>query len=342
MKRDTFSIMVVFLAAAILRPAFANADKTATSEPSEPVAGLSEAQKAQLAGSSRNAQNLTPEERRQIISDILEPFGPVRGALLPDASWDSFSGEPGEPNIEEQLSAEHEQRMAELKEILALANKEKAAQTAARLEALIGKRQKAFQEKIETIREKRHELALLQMRFNRKPMGKKAPDFTLKSFDGKETSLASLKGKIVVLEWMNFECPFSKYHYETKTTMADMAKKYKNKGVVWLAVNSTNHTKAAANTAFAKKHKLGFPILNDIPGKVGKAYGAKTTPHIFVIDKTGSIAYDGAIDNAPLGKVAKNEKYVNYVSGALDALLGGKPITTKQTKPYGCSVKYAK
>lgn len=87
---------------------------------------------------------------------------------------------------------------------------------------------------------------------------------------------------------------------------------------------------------------MPYPILNDIPGKVGKAYGAKTTPHVFVIDQTGSIAYDGAIDNAPLGKVAKGEKYVNYISQALDALIGGKSVTTKQTKSYGCSVKYAK
>ena len=174
-----------------------------------------------------------------------------------------------------------------------------------------------------------------------RPSGKKAPDFTLKSFDGKEISLAKLKGQIVVIEWMNFECPFSKHHYETKTTMVDLAKKYKDKGVTWLAVNSTSHTKAKANSEFAKKHKLPYPVLNDIPGKVGKAYGAKTTPHIFVIDKAGSIAYDGAIDNAPMGKVAKGEEYFNYVSAALDALLGGKRVTTVQTKPYGCSVKYS-
>lgn len=262
------------------------------------------------------------------------------GAFNPFSSWDYLDLKAAHSAMELKLTVEHEELISELNAIRELAMTEKAQKTATRIDALIGMRQAAYQSKMQDIKLSSGRVRLVPP--DPEPSGKKAPDFALKSFDGKETSLGALKGKIVVLEWINFECPFSKYHYETKTTMADMAKKYKAKGVTWLAINSTNHTKAAANTAFAKKHKLPYPILNDIPGEVGKAYGARTTPHIFVIDKTGSIAYDGAIDNAPLGKIAKNEKYVNYVSQALDALLAGKPITTKQTKSYGCSVKYAK
>ncbi len=170
--------------------------------------------------------------------------------------------------------------------------------------------------------------------------GKRAPSFELKSFDGKTIKLTDYRGKIVVLEWFNFECPFSKYHYETKNTMAQLAEKYKSKNVVWFAVNSTNHTTPEANTKFSQKNKLAFPILDDRSGKVGRAYGAKTTPHIFVINPRGRIVYDGAIDDSPLGK--KKEGVTNYVDNVLAELTTGKPVSTKNTKPYGCTVKYAK
>jgi len=170
--------------------------------------------------------------------------------------------------------------------------------------------------------------------------GRRAPSFKLNSFDGKTVNLSDHRGKIVVLEWFNFECPFSKYHYETKNTMAQLAEKYKNKNVVWFAVNSTNHTKPEANIKFSQKNKLAFPILDDRSGKVGQAYGAKTTPHIFIINPRGRIVYDGAIDDSPLGK--KKEGVVNYVDNVLAELTTGKPVSTKNTKPYGCTVKYAK
>ena len=167
---------------------------------------------------------------------------------------------------------------------------------------------------------------------------RKAPDFTLKSFDGETLSLSDLKGKIVVLEWFNFECPYVVYHYDEKNTMVDLANKYKYKNVVWLAINSTSHTTPEANKGFAEKHKLPYPILDDRDGKVGKAYGAMTTPHMFVIDARGSIAYQGAIDNSPRGK--KKTGVVNYVEKALDELLAGKEVTDTDNMPYGCSVKY--
>jgi hypothetical protein len=146
----------------------------------------------------------------------------------------------------------------------------------------------------------------------------------------------------VVLEWLNFECPFVKHHYEKASTMVDLAKRYKDKGVVWFAINSTNHTKPAANQAFAAKHELPYPLLDDRSGKVGRAYGAKTTPHMFVISPTGGIAYDGAIDNSPLGKTPAGQEPVNYVDKVLADLVAGKDASVEKTKPYGCSVKYAK
>ncbi len=169
-------------------------------------------------------------------------------------------------------------------------------------------------------------------------IGDKAPQFTLTNFDGKVVNLSDYKGKIVVLEWFNYECPFVKYHYE-KATMADLAAKYKDKNVVWLAINSTKHLKTEENKAWAEKYKLGYPILDDRTGTVGRAYGALTTPHMYIIDKEGKIVYSGAIDDSPMGR--KKEGAVNYVDKALSELLAGKSVTTPQTEPYGCSVKYA-
>ena len=169
-----------------------------------------------------------------------------------------------------------------------------------------------------------------------------APDFALKNYDGREYKLADLKGKIVVLEWFNYECPFVKYHYEKAATMKDLAAKYKGKNVVWLAINSTGHQTTEKNKEFAQKHAIQYPILDDSPGTVGKAYGATNTPQIFIIDAGGSIVYNGAIDNAPIGRIPENEEYVNYADKALDELTAGKTVTTAETKPYGCTVKYGK
>jgi peroxiredoxin len=170
--------------------------------------------------------------------------------------------------------------------------------------------------------------------------GNKAPAFTLKSFEGKEVSLSDYKGKIVVLEWFNDECPYVKYHYETVTTMVGLANKYKAKNVVWLAINSTNHTTGKQNKEFVTKYNLPYAILDDRPGTVGRAYGATNTPHMFVIDKKGNIAYEGAIDNSPRGKTKEGEKPANHVDNALAELISGKKVSTPKTDPYGCTVKY--
>jgi len=170
-------------------------------------------------------------------------------------------------------------------------------------------------------------------------VGNKAPEFTLTNYDGKTISLSDYKDKIVVLEWFNYECPFVKYHYEKANTMVELSNKYKDKNVVWLAVNSTKHLTTAKNKDFAEKHKLSYPILDDRSGKVGRAYDSKTTPHMFIIDAKGSIVYDGAIDDSPLGR--KKEGIINYVDKALAELTAGKEVSAPNTKPYGCSVKYA-
>jgi peroxiredoxin len=175
-------------------------------------------------------------------------------------------------------------------------------------------------------------------------VGAAAPVFTLTGVDGKTYNLADYKGKIVVLEWTNAGCPFVIGHYRSGN-MQSLQKKYTEKGVVWLAVNSTN----ANNPEFkspdqAKKIESEWKPaytaqLYDSDGKIGKLYNAKTTPHIFVIDKNGNLAYQGAIDDDRSTNGGKNAK-VNYLSQAADALLAGKQPETTSTNPYGCSVKY--
>ena len=170
----------------------------------------------------------------------------------------------------------------------------------------------------------------------------KAPDFTLANYDGKTVKLSDYAGKIVVLEWFNYECPFARYNYEKTTAVNDLVNRFKDKGVVFLAINSTGHQESTKNKEFAEQFKVSHPILNDSSGKVGKAYGAKTTPHTFIIDAKGNIAYSGAFDNAPLGKIPEGAQYVNYIDKALGELTAGKAVSVAETKPYGCSVKYGK
>ena len=166
--------------------------------------------------------------------------------------------------------------------------------------------------------------------------GAAAPEFTLKDQAGHEVKLSDTAGKIRVLEWVNPDCPFVKRHYEAGT-MNRLAKAYAGKGVVWMAINSTNYMDAAASAAFLEANSLSYPILIDSSGEVGHAYGARTTPHIFIIDGDGRVAYQGAIDDDPRGTKDKAE---NYVETVLNELLAGKAVSITETKPYGCSVKY--
>jgi peroxiredoxin len=175
-------------------------------------------------------------------------------------------------------------------------------------------------------------------------VGEKAPDFTLTDFQGNEHTLSDYTedGKIVVLEWFNPMCPYVVLHYDKQTTMNDLKQKYEGKDVVWLAVNSAyaEHPTHKATMKTAKEWGVNHPILNDETGKVGRMYGAKTTPHMYIIHKDGTLVYDGAIDNDRRNNLSGNEK-VNYVDDALAAITSGKKVSVSSTKPYGCSVKYA-
>jgi peroxiredoxin len=174
-------------------------------------------------------------------------------------------------------------------------------------------------------------------------VGDPAPAFSLKGVDGKTYSLADFKGKTVVLEWVNPNCPVSNRH-ATEKTMTELVKKHGGGEVVWLGINSTNSEhrdflKPADHLAWNKKQGINYTILYDETGKTGKAYDAKTTPHMFIVDKEGKIAYNGAIDDDPQGR---NEmmKRMNFVNAGLTAEKAGKNPDPASTKPYGCSVKY--
>lgn len=172
-------------------------------------------------------------------------------------------------------------------------------------------------------------------------VGDTAPQFTLADSAGNEVSLADFKGKVVVLEWVNPDCPFVKRHYK-EGSMKNLSTAYdESMGVVWLTINSTNYMDSSANAAFVQKEGITWPVLVDQDGTVGHAYGAATTPHMFIIGKDGTVVYDGAIDDDPRGNMEAGAR-TNYVSDALNDLAAGKAVSTPETKPYGCSVKYAK
>ena len=170
-------------------------------------------------------------------------------------------------------------------------------------------------------------------------VGDTAPAFTLADSAGNEVSLSDFEGKVVVLEWLNPDCPFVQRHYKAGT-MKTLATTYSGQGVVWLTINSTNYMDAAANAKFKADNGLPYSILVDQSGEVGHLYGAATTPHMYIIDDKGTVVYIGAIDDDPRGN--KEEPAVNYVAAALDELNAGTAVTTAETKPYGCSVKYKK
>ncbi len=172
--------------------------------------------------------------------------------------------------------------------------------------------------------------------------GQAAPAFTVKNVKGEEVSLADQKGKVVVLEWLNHDCPYVKKHYASGN-MPKLQEAYTAKGVVWISINSGAGVSASDLAArSAKEGSKASQVTVDPDGKVGKAYAAKTTPHMIVIGKDGKVAYNGAIDSINSTDAADVEKADNHVAAALDALLAGKTVEVAKTKPYGCGVKYAK
>lgn len=175
------------------------------------------------------------------------------------------------------------------------------------------------------------------------PPANPAPDFTLSDLDGNQMTLSGLRGKIVVLEWFNPGCPFVRYAHG-EGPLRDLAARHIANGVTWLAINSSAPGKQGHGVELNRKAqgdwKMGHPILIDEKGTVGRAYNARTTPLMVVIDARGSIAYRGALDNAPLGKVP-SEGHQNFVDLALAAVAAGRPVDVAETKSYGCSVKYS-
>lgn len=171
-------------------------------------------------------------------------------------------------------------------------------------------------------------------------IGKPAPDFALKGVDGKEYKLADFLGKVVVLEWTNHECPVVGRYYSSKT-MTATHEAFEGEPVVWLAIDSSNFCadKVDSIKKWAADKGVTYPILLDAPGEVGNMYGAKTTPHMFVIDQKGVLAYMGSLDD---DKKGDKEDPRNYVEEAVAVLLDGSTVAMTETKPFGSSVKYKK
>lgn len=175
--------------------------------------------------------------------------------------------------------------------------------------------------------------------------GALAPDFSLPDAKGKQVKLSDYKGKLVVLEWFNMGCPFVQKHYDSGN-MQGLQKTYTEKGVVWLSICSSAKGKQGygegAEHLKAMADKGGKPsdILIDADGKVGRMFGAKTTPHMFIVDKAGKLAYAGAIDDKRSTDAEDVKTSKNYVKAALDDLLKGKTPEVASTQAYGCSVKY--
>jgi peroxiredoxin len=178
-------------------------------------------------------------------------------------------------------------------------------------------------------------------------VGTSAPEFSLSDAKGKTHALTEYKGKYVVLEWFNPECPFVKKHYGSGN-MQKLQQEFTDKGVVWLTIDSSapglegNLTPEQASGTIKSWKTHQTALLLDPDGTVGRAYGAKNTPHMFVISPEGKVVYEGAIDNKATPNPADISSSTNYVKVALDESLSGKPVSNPNTKPYGCSVKYGK
>ena len=177
-------------------------------------------------------------------------------------------------------------------------------------------------------------------------IGEPAPDFTLEAADGETHSLSDFEGKYVVLEWLNFECPFVGKHYGSGNMQA-LQEKYTDEGVVWLSIVSSAPGKQGyyppKEMIEQKKRHNGnmTAILMDPDGEIGKTYGATVTPHMYVINPDGELVYRGGIDDKPTTDEADIEGATNYVDRTLAAVMNGEEVSPKQAKPYGCTIKYA-
>jgi len=176
-------------------------------------------------------------------------------------------------------------------------------------------------------------------------VGREAPHFSLESTFGNTHSLSDYRGKFVVLEWINHDCPFVQKHYRSGN-MQQLQQTYVRKGVVWISINSSapgkqgNYPAEVMKTLTKKIGASPTTVLLDPTGQTGRSYGAKTTPHMFIIDPKGIVIYNGAIDDKPSTNPDDVASSQNYISSALDEALSGKRISKPATQPYGCSVKY--
>ena len=177
-------------------------------------------------------------------------------------------------------------------------------------------------------------------------LAKPAPAFSARDIDGRTRTLAEFKGKVVVLEWVNAGCPYVKKHYSGN--MQGLQASATRDGVVWLTVCSSAAGQqgywadgAAAKRWIKANNWTGAARRLDADGAVGRAYGAKTTPHMYVVDKAGTLAYQGGIDDVPTSKVEDIKRAKNLVAAALADVHAGRPVATPFSQPYGCSVKYA-
>jgi peroxiredoxin len=176
-------------------------------------------------------------------------------------------------------------------------------------------------------------------------VGQAAPDFTLKDAAGKTVKLSDYRGKHVVLEWTNPGCPYVQKHYNSGNMPATQ-KEAVDKGVVWLSINSTeksayDYMEPAKLVAWQKERKaVPSAVLMDEEGSAGMAYGARTTPHMYIVNPQGQLIYAGGIDSIPSSNADDIKKAVNYVRQGLNEALAGRPITASVTRPYGCSIKY--
>lgn len=177
-------------------------------------------------------------------------------------------------------------------------------------------------------------------------VGKAAPDFTLTDINGNKHSLSDFKGRTVVLEWVNPECPFVVKHYDQSGNMPKLQKAATADGVVWLSINSAaagkegDYAAAKVQDWQQRVHAAATAYFRDQDGKVGRLYDARTTPHMYVIDAGGTLVYAGGIDSIRSSRVEDIAHATNYVAAALADLKAGKPVHTAHAQPYGCSVKY--
>jgi len=179
-------------------------------------------------------------------------------------------------------------------------------------------------------------------------VGQPAPEFSAPDLAGRTVRLADYRGKFVVLEWTNPGCPFVRKHYQQSGNLPALQKEFTARGVAWIALNSTETghpdylAPAQLGKWFAERGAAPSVALMDVSGTVGRAYGAKTTPHMYVIDPAGRLVYAGAIDSVPSASADDIRGATNYVRQALAQAMAGQPVSTPTSVAYGCSIKYSR